>query len=283
VIRAHACAVQLERKWNRMAAPNPERQKSARQRIAELFRHPATVYVIHYACQSFNHGRQLQSPRVTSIVARNVGTGHTETFSLQAEAELLGLSPVGVLARMDGLERNMLDKFFRFVAINRHARFVHWKMRNATYGFAAIEHRYSVLGGGPIGIPEMQRFDLAWLLEEIYGSDYVEAPHFETLARLNKLSLANFLSGEREAEAFSRSDYVSVQRSTTAKVGLFFDILHRAHDRTLITPAAWWVMNVGRVREAAEMFRDNPLKAFGSLVAGGLISGGFAMWKLFGN
>ena len=86
-------------------------------------------------------------------------------------------------------------KFFRFVAINRHARFVHWKMRNATYGFAAIEHRYSVLGGGPIGIPEMQRFDLAWLLEEIYGSDYVEAPHFETLARLNKLPLAELSVG----------------------------------------------------------------------------------------
>lgn len=218
-----------------MATPYPDRQNVARGRIAELFRQPSGVFVIHYACQSFYHGQQLKSPRVTAIVARNLGTGHSETFSLHTEAELLGLTPVGVLARMDWLERNLLDKFFRFLVINRGARFVHWKMRDATFGFAAIEHRYAVLGGQPVTVPDQQRTDLAWLLEEIYGTDYIETPHFESLAKLNRLPIGNFLSGAKEAQAFQRSDYLAVQRSTTTKVGLFFDILRRAHDRTLKT------------------------------------------------
>ena len=265
-----------------MAVPNPTRQREARRRIATLFAHPETVWILHYACQSFDLGQRLQSPRVTALVARNLGTGHTETFSLHAEAELKGLSPVGVLARMNALERAMLDKVFRFMALNRFNRFVHWKMRNATYGFAAIEHRYAVLGGMPLSIPEQQRFDLAWLLEEVYGSDYVEEPHFESLAKLNNLPLAGFLTGEREADAFQRSAYLDVQRSTTAKVGLFFDILHRTHDRTLRTRASWWTQNLGRTREAAELFRDNPVKA----IAGAAVPVGGAavtLWKLFGH
>lgn len=265
-----------------MAAPNPSRQRHARTRVAELFAHPTSVWIIHYACQSFEHGQRMQSPRVTALVARNLGSGHTETFSLHTEAELRGLSPLGVLPRMDALERAMLDKVFAFLALNRFNRFVHWKMRNATYGFAAIEHRYAVLGGMPLSIPDTQRFDLAWLVEEIYGSDYVEEPHFETLATLNGLPLVGFLPGNMEAEAFRRSRYLDVQRSTTAKVGLFFDVLHRVHDRTLRTRSSWWTQNLGRTREAAELFRDNPVKA----IAGAAIPvGGAALtaWKLFGH
>lgn len=264
-----------------MAAPNPARQRHARRRVAELFAHPASVWVIHYACQSFEHGQRMQSPRVTALVVRNLGTGYTETFSLQAEAELKGLNAVGVLARMDALERAMLDKVFSFLALNRFNRFVHWKMRNAIYGFAAIEHRYAVLGGTPFAIPEPQRYDLAWLMEEIYGSDYVEEPHFETLAALNGLPLAGFLPGDKEAEAFRRSAYLEVQRSTTCKVGLFFDLLHRVNDRTLKTRSGWWTQNLGRTREAAELFRDNPVKA---LAGAAIPVGGAAMtvWKLLG-
>lgn len=264
-----------------MAAPNPARQREARRRIGDLFAHPSSVWIIHYACQSFEHGQRMASPRVTALVARNLGSGYTETFSLHAEAELRGLSPLGVVARMDALERAMLDKVFAFLALNRFHRFVHWKMCNAVYGFAAIEHRYAVLGGMPLSVPEPQRFDLAWLIEEIYGSDYVEEPHFETLARLNGLPLAGFLPGDKEAEAFRSSRYLDVQRSTTCKVGLFFDVLHRVHDRTLKTRSSWWTQNLGRTREAAELFRDNPVKA---LAGAAIPVGGAAMtvWKLLG-
>jgi hypothetical protein len=262
-----------------MAAPNPERQRDARQTLERLLLAPQTVWVLHYACQSFAPGQAIRSPRVTAIVARNLASGHTETFSLNAEAELLKLNPVGVLSRLDQLERTMLDKFFGFLALNVRNNFLHWKMRSATYGFAAIEHRCAVLGGSPVQIPEQQRYDLAVLIEEIYGTDYVKAPHFERLAKLNNIPLSGFLPGAKEAEAFKRSEYFAIQRSISAKVGLLADIAKRAGNKTLKTNASWYTMNVGRVREAVEAYRDNPVQAIGATLVT-LLTGAFAIWKL---
>lgn len=258
-----------------MPAPNPERQRVARRTLDRLFLRPETVWVVHYACQSFAPGKGIKSPRITAFAARNLGTGQTETFSLHAEAELLGLNPVGVLARLDQLERSMLDKVFAFLRVNARNAFLHWKMRSSTFGFQAIEHRYQVLGGTPVQIGEQSRFDLAWLIEEIYGPGYVPAPHFENLAKLNKIPLGGFLPGAAEAEAFVRSDYLAVQRSTAAKVGLLFDIAHRTQARTLATETSWISMNLGIVREAAALFRDNPVKALAGIliaVVGGAVT-----------
>lgn len=265
-----------------MPAPNPERQRQARRTLSRLLQRPETVWVLHYACQSFAPGKGIKSPRITALVARNLGTGHTETFSLHAEAELMGLNPIGVLARLDSLERTMLDKYFAFLRINFRMSFLHWKMRSATYGFQAIEHRYAVLGGTPVQIAEQSRFDLAWLLEEIYGPDYVTAPHFETLARINNIPLGGYLPGAAEADAFVRSDYLAVQRSNSAKVGLLFDIAHRAESRTLKTETSWLSMNFGRVREAADLFHDNPVKAIAGLAVA-VATGAFTFWKLLAH
>lgn len=262
-----------------MPAPHPERQRQARRTLSRLFQRPETVWVVHYACQSFAPGKGIKSPRITALVARNLGTGHSETFSLHAEAELMGLNPVGVLARLDALERSMLDKYFAFLRVNFRMSFLHWKMRSATYGFQAIEHRYAVLGGTPVQIAEQNRVDLAWLLEEIYGPAYVAAPHFETLARLNNIPLGGFLPGSAEADAFVHSDYLAVQRSTSAKVGLLFDIAHRAESGTLVTETSWLSMNLGAFREAALLFQNNPVKALAGVVAGGMTVA-FAFWKL---
>ena len=69
------------------------------------------------------------------------------------------------------------------------------------------------------------------------------------------------LAGKDEAEAFERGEYAAVKRSTLGKVRLMLDILQLAHDRTLNTNATWWDLNVGRVREAYEMFERNPVQA----------------------
>ena len=244
-----------------MAAPNPERQRAARVKMEDLLVYPASVFVIHYACQSFDQGQKLGSPRVTAITVRNVDSGDTWVFSIQREQEIVGLGPIQVLSRIDELEYSMLDKFFDFLAINRNNRFVHWNMRDAMYGFAAIEHRFTVLGGEPVTLSEGNRFDLARALAEIYGSDYAERPYIKGLAKLNALSLSGFLEGPEEAEAFETGEYDAVQRSVLAKVNVLFKVLHLAHDRTLATTATWWTSNRGRVREAYEMFEKNPLYA----------------------
>ena len=44
-------------------------------------------------------------------------------------------------------------------------------MRDMNYGFKAIEHRYSVLGGEPYQIPDANKIDLARQLINCYGVD----------------------------------------------------------------------------------------------------------------
>lgn len=248
----------------------------ARDRLARLFAHPASVFVIHYACQSLVQDERQGSPRVTAIAARNLETGDVASFSIHAEAELARLTPMRILSLMDQLERAMLDKFFEFLKAQRAMRFVHWNMRDEVFGFPAIELRYAILGGTPSMIPETQRTDLARLLMDVYGSDYVAPPQFDNLVGLNILPTQGVLPGREEADAFERGEYAAVKRSTLAKVRLMFDILQLAHDRTLKTKATWWELNVGRVREAYEMFERNPVQAVAGLAIAG-VSAGFGL------
>ncbi len=263
-----------------MPAPNPQRQREARARLAGLFAHRASVYVVHYACEGFDDNAQRASPRVTAVSARHLETGEVTTFSFHAEIERAGLTPMQALARYDEIERRLLDGLFAFLQANRAMRFVHWNMRDAFFGFAAIEHRYQVLGGTPVVLPEQHKYDLARLVVEIYGSGKGASRTMEALARANKLVMGGVMSGAQEAEAFEHGGYAAIQRSTIGKVRLIFDILHLVHDRTLKTDAGWWTMNVGRVREAVEMFDRNPVHAVAGLVVavGSVVFGVVLKW-----
>lgn len=264
-----------------MALPNPARQREARHRLDGFLAHPPAVWVIHYACQSFYHGQKLGSPRVTAIAARNFAHGETVSFSIGAEAELARLAPEEVPANLDRLERALLDKFYQFMVANRAMRFVHWNMRDATYGFAAIEHRYRLLGGDPTTLPEAQKLDLAKTLSDLYGAGYAGPAPREKLAEMNKLSTMGFLNGEEEAKNFEDGNYRAVQNSILAKVKLHSDLAELAQARALKTQAGWWALNAGRVRESYEMFERNPLIALASLLFAGLSTGLGVLWNFF--
>lgn len=262
-----------------MAAPNPERQRQARQRLAELFAHPPSVYVLHYACESFAQNG-LSSPRVTALAARNLASGDVKTFSIHAEAVERNLAPVQVLTRYDELEQAMLEKVFAFLDGARAMRFVTWNMRDAVFGFEAIARRGARLGLVPTEVAEHNRIDLAQMLVAIHGSGYVDSPYLEKLAEKNGLARAGILGGADEAQAFARGDYSGVERSVLAKVRLIYDVLHLAHDRTLKTNASFWTMNAGGLREAAELFRDNPVKAWAGVFVA-VLTGSFWIVKSF--
>jgi hypothetical protein len=248
-----------------MTAPNPRRQREALQRLGELCSDGARCFTIHYACQSLFQGERLGSPRVAAIAARNVASGEAFSFSIATEAELQRLTPIQILSRLDDLERRLLTAYFEFLEVNRAMRFMHWNMGDQKFGFTAIEHRARLLGIEPFAIPESNRLDLAKLLVDIYGRGYAGRQPREQLASRNNLPLQGFLSGAEEADRFERGDYRAVLNSTLVKVRLYGDIAQLACDRTLKTRAGWWTMNVGRIREAAELFRDNPVWAIASI------------------
>lgn len=253
-----------------MVLPNPARQKSAREKLDQLFAYPDWVYAIHYACQSFYEGQQLASTRVACIAVRQVTSGQVTTFSIAKTAELYNIAPADIAVNWNSLERAMLGDFYEFVRANRTARFVHWNMRDDTFGFSAVAHRMQVLGRKPEEIPVQNCYDLARLLIELFGDGYVKKKErLEAISRLNGLAMSDFLPGGDEAAALEAGRYRAVQMSTQTKVRLIADLVQKSHDRTLQTQAPLLARYAGPWRIAADAIWRHPGRA---VVGGGLTS-----------
>ena len=131
----------------------------------------------------------------------------------------------------------MLKEFYDYVKIHQNYTWVHWNMRNINYGFAALEHRYKVLGGDPVEIHESRRCDLSRLLVGLYGDRYISHPRLESLVKKNSISDLNFLNGEAESKAFDNGEYVKLHQSTLRKVDVLSHIIDLTSDNTLKTNA----------------------------------------------
>ena len=183
-------------------------RERAQELLDAIWRQPSIVHLIHYSCESFYDRTDGSSPRITSIAVRNLGTGQTVSFSIHLLAEREKLPLAAIPERYNELERAMLEEFYDFVQRHLAFRWLHWNMRDVNYGFAAIEHRYQVLGGNPITIPDANRTDLAWILIDLYGPAYAAHPRLENLLALNAISRQHFLTGAEEATAFEHQAYV---------------------------------------------------------------------------
>jgi hypothetical protein len=129
-------------------------------------------------------------------------------------------------------------------------------MRDSTFGFAALEHRFAVLGGVPVEVPEPRRFDLAAAMHEMYGASYAahgDHGRLESLLALNDITRRDFLPGPEEASAFAGGEYVSMHKSTLRKVDAIATVLAKTWDDTLKTNASWkdkYGTTIGGVVEA---------------------------------
>lgn len=178
--------------------------KHAKQRLSKLFQQPEHTVVVHYSCESFyDRENNPRSPRVTSIAVRNLDSGQTKSFSIHLVAERRGLLD-SIEEHYDKLEREMLQDFYEGVRVRQHCKWLHWNMRDANYGFEALENRMMALGGEPVVVPEAHRFDLARLLVGIYGIGYIEHPHLTKLMERNHVTAKDFLVGVDEATAFEQ-------------------------------------------------------------------------------
>lgn len=213
-------------------------RKRALASLDELWRQPNVVELIHYSCESFYDRKDGSSPRITSVAVRNLGTGQTVSFSIHLVAERRAYDLNAIQQHYNELERTMLDEFFQFVRYKAASKWLHWNMRDVNFGFAAIEHRYRVLGGEPAQIPDVNRVDLAWILVDVYGPNYVGNPRLTKLVEFNSISSKDFLSGAEEAAAFETRSYVKLHQSTLRKVEILATIATRAWDGTLLTNAS---------------------------------------------
>ena len=217
-----------------------KKRNKAIQRLHEVAERPETVLIIHYSCESFYNCENGRTPRVTSIAVRNLGTGQTESFSIHKVAEQNHIPLTDIEAKYDELEKQMLDEFFSFVKRKDNHIWLHWNMRDINYGFIAIEHRYKVLGGIPEKIDENNKIDLARSLINIYGLAYIKHPRLVSLIEKNEISKLAFLTGEEEARAFEKKEFVKLHQSTLRKVDILANIFERTIDGTLKTNTKWY-------------------------------------------
>ena len=139
-------------------------------------------------------------------------------------------------------------------------------MRDINYGFAALEHRYRVLGGKPHIVQDKNKIDLARLLIDIYGVGYIGHPRLQKLLDKNRMRAPGFLTGSEEAKAFEEHNYVGLHQSTLRKVDIISNLATRANDRSLKVKTTWWEMRGGRIRYVLNWLSEHPLITLFGLV-----------------
>lgn len=214
-------------------------RKNAKAKLADLFSNAQNVNVIHYSCESFYDRTDGSSPRITSIAVRNLQNAQTVSFSIHQVAERNNVAVSDIEQEYDRLEKQMLDEFYDFVNRRENHDWLHWNMRNINYGFQAIAHRYRVLGGQPVQIPDARQHDLSRILFAIYGPGYAAHPRLTSVIEMNHMTKMDFLSGEEEAKAFENMEYVKLHQSTLRKVDLLAGIAEITYAGTLKTMATW--------------------------------------------
>jgi hypothetical protein len=256
----------LHRKWKR-----------AKQQLEELFENSAHSVIVHYSCESF-YGRQNnpRSPRVTSIAVRNLASGQTKSFSIHIVAERRGLLD-SVEQHYDLLEKEMLNLFYTTATTMRHCKWVHWNMRDANYGFEALENRFRALGGEPFEIDERSRYDLSRILIGIFGVGYIGHPRLENLMQKNKIASRDFLTGQQEADAFDAKEFVRLHQSTLRKVDVLANLAERTHGGSLKTLATWWERHGRSVMASGEWLKEHWLIG-GIAAALALVTAIFRAW-----
>ena len=204
--------------------------------LRRIKKHPDNFLIIHYSCQNLYDDNEALSPRITSIAVTHFATTQTVSFSTHSVAEKLGIQRENVRKRFDDVEMMLLEDFFLFVSKQKDKFWIHWNMRNSTYGFEHLEHRYVVLGGSNASfIPVERRINLNDILAQRYGNGYASHPKLQGLMELNGGVPRHFLSGAEEVQAFDRDEFIKMHNSTLSKVGFLHFAIQKFISRKLHT------------------------------------------------
>lgn len=245
-----------------------------------LLEQAATTLVVHYSCESFYNKTDGKTPRITTIAVRNLASGQTDSFSIHQIAEEQQIQFTDIANHYAPLEKQMLDRYFDFVRSRQHYSWVHWNMRDVNYGFAAIEHRYRVLGGEPIMIAEDRKFDLARALVDLYGVGYIGHPRLESIIKKNNITDKDFLVGAQEAEAFENKEFVRLHQSTLRKVDTLANLFERTSNKSLKTNSTWAEQYGFTPSVIAEWAKEHWLVTL-LIVGGGLLTFVIRVFDLF--
>lgn len=168
------------------------------------------------------------SPRITSIAINHYATGQSVSFSTHSIAEELHFSREQVNENFDAIELELLTQFYSFISTRGDKYWVHWNMRNLTYGFEHLDHRYRALGGKITSTINVEkRLNLNDIIVDRYGYNYAKHPKLITLMEMNGGKHRDFLTGAEEVQAFENKEFIRMHRSTLSKVGFFSRVIDK--------------------------------------------------------
>ena len=149
-------------------------RRQALQSLANIFEGNGTVRSIHYSCESFYGDDDRTSRRITAIGVYTAGNNESTGFSIAETAEALGIAKEDIEGEFERIEKKILEDFFSMIDTTETALWLHWNMRDTYYGFRALEHRARVLGLSPTVIDDSKKVDLANVIRNLEGPDYIE-------------------------------------------------------------------------------------------------------------
>ncbi|MEH6691125.1 MAG: hypothetical protein V7774_08075 [Pseudorhizobium pelagicum] len=252
---------------------------NSKEFIKQLKAHPENFYIIHYSCQNLNDDNEALSPRITSIAITHYSTEQTLSFSTHSIAAELHISREDVRDRFDDVERELLRGFYSFVRDRRDKYWVHWNMRNLTYGFEHLEHRYRALGGQDATIiPVERRLNLNELIADRFGNGYANHPKMPSLMNMNGGIHRHVLTGNEEVQAFQNNEFIRMHSSTLSKVGFFHSVMRKMVSGKLRTASKGYGIALDRIFESRSA---KTIGLFGTMI--GVGTGGWQtyLW-LFG-
>ena len=185
-----------------------------------LVKRTAPVFCVHYACD-WLHSIARPSPGVTAVSVRLLGLDQTRVFSLGLMAERESIPRNAITTRRHDLEKLLLDELSCFLD-RMHAKYpaawwFHWAMRDTTFGWPMLEHRFQTLLARNLPLEPEQLVDLHALLVAERGREFVARPQLLQLAEMNGLAHRDLLTGQVEAEMLAHGDYDAITRSTSRK------------------------------------------------------------------
>lgn len=238
------------------------------QSLNRIYAGQGTVRAIHYSCEGFDNTDEARSRKITTIGVYNFSNQETTSFSIVNVAEVLRIPREEVSDRFEEIERQILDDFYNMVKTTDTSLWVHWNMRDTYYGFSAIDHRARVLGLAPEPIDESRKVDLARVIRDLEGPQYLEHPRLENLLRKNDAIPRGFLNGAQEAKAFEDREFVKLHSSTLGKARAIWKLAELAASGDLQTDAKWLVRHGRRAKDIGSAIGDNWLYPILSLLIG---------------
>jgi hypothetical protein len=194
------------------------------------------LHVIHYSSDLLANC-PVQTPPVSAIVVQHFLTGAQMTFAVFTQAECARIPPAEVPGRFAELESEMLQLFADFVAGRPNSVWVHWRMRDAGFGFDVLTQRAAIRQVTPHGIPLARRFDLSNYLVRRYGDDYTPHPRLWNAVRRNLGAVPDLLDEAATAAEWQRGNHAAVLWSLAAKVGALARLFDRVRRGTFLTGA----------------------------------------------